>query len=294
MAKETIDQFKVTVIYKSAKDKFLHLMRNFNKEMVINQTGSDVLNDDYTLEIGFKDDKAKWCDLFHSGEWVTSYTVKNVKSDNLSDEFDVEVKSKGGKKPFEKSFHTQAGWGNGKRFDHNVQLVSTKTKNLGVLNPYGKQVTKDEKDVLDIMRLYFIEAARNAGFTKASKIPEPHVKDQFTCSVIGGDYFYDYKVRLVCIHLAGWKIGFTPIEGRMDYFKVQMAHPGQKRWRAKKAPYQPEYTNDFTIPNRVRSKRDERWRTNYTWNELFLGDPKLGETLTKFFKCVANTPLPTV
>jgi hypothetical protein len=84
MAKETTDQFKVVVTFASAKDKFLHTMRNYAKQMTIAQTGSDVLFDNYTIRVGFKDDKAKWQDLFHSGEWVTSFTVKNVRKASIA------------------------------------------------------------------------------------------------------------------------------------------------------------------------------------------------------------------
>jgi hypothetical protein len=287
MARETTDLYKIKVIFPSVKDKFMHTFRNFSKELELEQTDSGMLSDNYTVQVGFKTIEQKFKDYFCKGEWVNSYTVMSTDSDALTDEFEVEVKSKGGAKKFEKSFHSQESW-NGK-FDVQYTLISTKTKDLGVLNPYGATSTKSEKEVLNLLRILTIEALRKAGFKKASKIQPNSVKDKFTASVIGGgDYFGDYDSKLVCVHLAGWKVGLTPITQKLDRFKVQIARPRRPSHYCKKPQYQPYHSLDFTIQDRVRVEKSKKTNFGYSrekliWRELFLGDPKIGDVLGEPF-----------
>ena len=297
MAKETIDLYKIKVIFPTVEDKFKHTLRNFSKELELKHDDSGMLTDSYTVKVGFKTIEQKFKDLFCKGEWVNSYTVMSTDSDALSDEFEVEVKSKGGAKKFEKSFHSQEGWNGTYEVQHT--LVSTKTNDLGVLNPYGATVSKSEKDVLNILRILTIDSLRKVGFKKASKIQASSVKDKFTASVIGGEnYFGDYESKLVCVHLAGWKIGLTPIPNKLDRFKVQVACPGAPNRWCKKANYQPYHTLDFTIQDRVRTIKVKTssyggyMQDKLVWRELFLGDPKIDDVLGELFKAVAKTPLP--
>jgi hypothetical protein len=290
MAKETTDVFDVVVKFASTSDKLEHMLRLFNKKMVVDQLDSWDLGDTFKIDLSFKDPKDKWNDFFGKGEWMKSYKITSHKSTPLTDEFTIEAKYKGRIKDFKKSFHS-TGYN---KFEVVATLVSSKTASLGVLNPYGKQVTKSQKEVLEIFKVYFTDVLKKAGFIKKSTIPTAaSSKMDFQISVIGGATYHGmWNERLVCVHLAsGWKVGILPKTGDEERFKVVISKPGVTYHRNKN----PSYTvvlRDLGIPDRVTEKVDPN-RTYYkmkVYKELFLGDPGIEKTMADFFKYLNQTP----
>jgi hypothetical protein len=286
MAKETTDKFEVEVAFSNSREKFEHFRsRGSNILYDLQHIGSRAHSDKYEIIVKFKDDKEKWYNYFHKGEWVKSYTVKNVVSTDLGDKFEVEVVYKGQQKAFEKSFHAQ-NW----TFEVTSKLLDSQTKNLGVVNPYGKKTTKSEEEVLGILKTYLVETLKNGGFTKKGTIAKVKDKNDFGVSIITGvEYFGEWSKKFVCIHLPKCKVGFAPVQDAQDKFVVYVSHPGStSSWRSKVS-----WTNsseDHGLPGRVVKTKLPGYRSyhSYEWKykEYFLGDPNLDRTIIDFFKVI--------
>lgn len=285
MAKETTDKFEIKTSFKSPIKKFEHFRhRGYQIIYQLSQTDSTAHSDSYELTLNFKDDTEKFDYYFCKGEWVTSFTAKIVNSTLLSDEFEVEVVYKGTKKDFVKSFHVLGG-----DIDVIQKCTSSTTKNLGVLSPYGKQVTKGEKEVLGILKSYIVTILQDAGFVKKNILTEVSTSNEFGVSVIGGEnYFAIYDAKLVCIHTPTYKIGFVPVENAQDRFTIMVSYPMKPMYN-KNSPLYKMTHEGFGLDRITKINPTAHWMAaspKYTYSQFFLGDPNLNKILTEFFQTI--------
>jgi len=304
MAKETTEKFNIKTMFLSPEDKIAHIWWNNWNGAVLTQLSHDKssdLGDDYTITLKYPNIETKFRSYFTKGEWVTSWSIVQLNSTPMNDEFEVEVTYKGGQKKFEKTFHNQTAH----RAEVKHTSLSSKTKNLGILNPHGQAVSEEHKETLNIMRLLFIDALKGAGLQKQNTIPKNIFwasadEDKFSVAINnGGDYFYCGSKRLVCTHLQNWKVGFLPEE--KGQFSIRVSYLRRINYRSK-----PEYwpiSNDFLeVANWcIRDfKIYKSWAvTNWgepkpTYNKFFLGDPQISKKLTRFFKALNNLAPPAV
>lgn len=288
MAKQTTDKFKVKVEFNDALYRFKHMMRHFDKELNLTQVNHDPLTCTYKLDVGFKDDKKKWQDLFYSSQWVEEYEPKIINSTPLIDEFEVTVTYVGKQKPFEKSFESTG------RFTVTSSLISSKTKNLGVLNPYSKTLTDDNKQSMAILKMFFQDAMAKTGFIKKKSVSEVTSLKEYAITVLGDRYFsHTEGERLVCIHLKNWKVGFCPFPNEMDQIKVLVSYPKFSRWHK-----EPSYYNlqEDAIPELKRIARIIPHKYGYQQTEytkFFVGDPNLPDKIASWVKKLDPLPNPS-
>ena len=311
MAKETTEKFNIKTMFLSPEDKIAHIWwNNWNGAVLakLSHDNSDNLSDDYTITLKYPNVETKFRSYFTKGEWVTSWSIVQLSSTPMNDEFEVEVTYKGGQKKFEKTFHNQTG----RRAGVEHVSLSSKTKNLGVLTPHGQAVSEEHKETLNIMRLLFIDALKSAGLQKQNTIPKNIFwantrggaaalnEDKFSIAINnGGDYFHWGRKRLVCIHLQNWKIGFLPEEKGQFSIKVSYLHKINYRSKPEYGPISNDFLEvanwcirDFKI---YKSWAVTNWgEPKPTYNKFFLGDPQISKKLTRFFKALNNLAPPAV
>lgn len=294
MAKETTEKFNIRTIFTSPEDKIRHTWASCwrgGKIAQLDHTGSDDLTDNWSIKLEFPNAATKFRNLFINGEWVKSSKITLLNSTPLTDEFEVEVTYKGGQKDFEKTFHKQGG----KKIKYTYTLISSKTKNLGVLKPCGEKITDEHKETLNIMRLFFIEALKEAGLKRQNTIPKKKETGKFSIAVNnGGEHFYSNS-RVICVHLARWKLGFVPIKNEPEKFEIQLKAITYLNWKN-----EPRW-NDVN-PNLKSLQIYKTWeiindaiftgRKKFSHNRFFIGDPGLDKKLIEFFKEIETTAPP--
>jgi len=291
VAKQTTDEFKVKVIFESVEARFKHLLRTFfNKTVLnVNQTNHDSLASSFTIQAGFKTDEEKWKDLFHKGEWVTSFVATTTSSTPLVEEFDITVVYKGGQKDFKKSFHPQQM---GKTFKYEVNGISSKTKNLGVLKPQGGRISDDHKQSLGIMKLYFQEVMEKAGFERKRKVQDVQSYEQFAITEMGDKYFTDVAgERLICVHLKNWKVGFCPFPKERDKVKILVSYPKPTAY-GRTTPIYENWDGLLGGFQRVLGTESKQYPGSSlvyrakVYQKYFIGDPKMDVSVIKFIKAL--------
>lgn len=271
MAKITTDKFIVRVLFSNAISKFRHMFQVgafVISNCCLDHVDSDEGSDTFSIKLNYNTDIEKFSKYFSKGKWVESFTAKSTDHKDLYDEFEVEVSYRGKKKKFEKTFHPSGSF----KIDH--QLINSKTKDLGVLDPYT-DLTKNQEQVLGILKTYLVDVAKKAGLTKKDTIRSITKNGEFAVTRLKEiyPYFHD-EAPLICIHLLRHKIGFIPIKNEQDRFKIVVSQESKST-----SGYYHIIWDDFGLPDRA-----SIFGFSHTYTKYFLGDPKLEGKLIKFFK----------